>query len=63
MRFTFEHPEVYSAVLKNGLESEGLSVQLMPTNDRLLFCLFFEISLLKSITMSSRYSLQTMGRS
>ena len=35
MRLTFEHPEVYSAALKNGHESEGLSVQLMPTNDRL----------------------------
>ena len=32
---TFEDPEVCSAVLRNGLELEGLSVQLMPADDRL----------------------------
>ena len=32
---TFDHPEVRSAVLRNGLELEGLSVQLMPADDRL----------------------------
>ena len=35
MRLTFEDPEVCSAVLKKGLELEGLSVQLTPANDRL----------------------------
>ena len=35
VRLTFEDPEVCSAVLRNGLELEGLSVQLMPADDRL----------------------------
>ena len=35
MRLTFEDPKVCSAVLRNGLELEGLSVQLMPADDRL----------------------------
>ena len=35
VRLTFEDPEVCSAVLTNGLELEGLSVQLMPADDRL----------------------------
>ena len=35
MRLTFEDPEVCSAFLKNGLELEGLSVQLMPADARL----------------------------
>ena len=32
---TFDDPEVCSAVLRNGLELESLSVQLMPADDRL----------------------------
>ena len=35
VRLTFEDPEVCSAVLRNILELEGLSVQLMPADDRL----------------------------
>ena len=35
VRLIFDDPEVCSAVLRNGLELEGLSVQLMPTNERL----------------------------
>ena len=35
VRLTFEDPEVCSAVLRNGLELESLSVQLMPADDRL----------------------------
>ena len=35
VRLTFKDPEVCSAVLRNGLELEGLSVQLMPADDRL----------------------------
>ena len=35
MRLTFDDPEVCSAVLRTGLELEGLSVQLMPADDRL----------------------------
>ena len=35
VRLTFEDPEVCSAVLRSGLELEGLSVQLMPADDRL----------------------------
>ena len=35
VRLTFDDPEVCSAVLRNGLELEGLSVQLMPADDRL----------------------------
>ena len=34
VRLTFDDPEVCSAVLRNGLELEGLSVQLMPADDR-----------------------------
>ena len=34
MRLTFDDPEVCSAVLRNGLELEDLSVQLMPADDR-----------------------------
>ena len=56
VRLTFDDPEVCSAVLRNGLEHEGLSVQLMPADDFVLF--MFEISLLKSITMSSLPSSQ-----
>ena len=35
VRLTFDELEVCSAVLRNGLELEGLSVQLMPADDRL----------------------------
>ena len=35
MRLTFDYPEVCSAVLRNGLDLEDLSVQLMPADDRL----------------------------
>ena len=35
VRLTFEDLEVCSAVLRNGLELEGLSVQMMPADDRL----------------------------
>ena len=35
VRLTFEDTEVCSAVLRNGLELEGLSIQLMPADDKL----------------------------
>ena len=35
VRLTFDDPEVCTAVLRNGLELEGLSVQLTPAHDRL----------------------------
>ena len=35
MRLTFDDTEVCSAVLRNALELEGLSVQLMLADDRL----------------------------
>ena len=35
LRLTFHDPEVCNAVLRNGFELEGLSVQLMPADDRL----------------------------
>ena len=34
VRLTFDDPEVCSAVLRTGLELEGLSVRLMPADDR-----------------------------
>ena len=34
-RLTFDDPEKCSAVLRNGLELESLSVQVMPADDRL----------------------------
>ena len=37
VRLTFDDPEVCSAVLRNAIELEGLSVQLMPADDRLRY--------------------------
>ena len=37
VRLTFDDPQVCSAVLRNGLELEGLSFQLMPADDRLRY--------------------------
>ena len=63
MRLTFEDPEVCSAVLRNGLELEGLSVQLMPADDRLRCVYLRDLPVEVDNDVVSSYSSQDMGRS
>ena len=63
VRLTFEDPEVCSAVLRNGLELEGLSVQLMPADDRLRCVYLRDLPVEVDNDVVSSYSSQDMGRS